>query len=337
MIGYYIHHQGHVHLTRAASIRAHLTQPVSALTSMSLPDDHGFDEVVKLPRDDHGGTTEDCAANGVLHWAPLHGKGLRKRMRLIADWVDTMQPEVVVTDVSVEVSVLVRLLGIPLVVIAMPGERTDPPHQLAYQLADHIVAAWPAGLYEPDWLRPHRHKTSYVGGITRFDGRQRVVAARHRVSGVLAMFGSGGSAVDMATIEQCAAAVPEANWRTLGVAGGPWAEDPWLDLCAADVVIAHAGQSSIADIAAAGPAAIVLPQDRPFGEQHATAAVLARERLAVVATGVPPPDQWRPLIEVAIRGERPCWRRWQTRGAARRAAAAIEQVARHRSVGMGWR
>jgi hypothetical protein len=52
-------------------------------------------------------------------------------------------------------------------------------------------------------------------------------------------------------------------------------------MCAADVVITHAGQSCVADVAAARRPAIVLPQPRPFDEQHATAETLRRHRLAV--------------------------------------------------------
>ena len=48
-----------------------------------------------------------------------------------------------VVDVSVEVAILVRLLGVPVVVMAMPGDRIDAPHDLVYQAADHILAAWP--------------------------------------------------------------------------------------------------------------------------------------------------------------------------------------------------
>ena len=57
--------------------------------------------------------------------------------------------EPAVIDVSVEVATLLRLLGVPVVVVAMPGERVDAPHTLVYQLADHILAAWPQDLYVP--------------------------------------------------------------------------------------------------------------------------------------------------------------------------------------------
>ena len=81
-------------------------------------------------------------------------------------------PAAVVIDVSVEVAIYVRLLGVPVIVVAVAGERTDAPHLLIHRLADHIVAAWPPELHEPSWLRSYADKTSYVGGISRFDGRE---------------------------------------------------------------------------------------------------------------------------------------------------------------------
>ena len=99
-------------------------------------------------------------------------------MRLIAQWVAATRPAAVVIDVSVEVATYIRLLGVPVIVVAGPGERTDAPHLLVYRLADHIVAAWPRELHEPSWLRSYADKTSYVGGISRFDGQER--AARKR-------------------------------------------------------------------------------------------------------------------------------------------------------------
>jgi UDP-N-acetylglucosamine--N-acetylmuramyl-(pentapeptide) pyrophosphoryl-undecaprenol N-acetylglucosamine transferase len=103
-------------------------------------------------------------------------------------------------------------------------------------------------------------------------------------------------------------------------------------LCAADVVVAHAGQNSVADIAAARRPAIVIPQDRPFAEQDATAAVLTRERLAVVEPHWPEPSRWPALIARARHCDGGRWERWQTSGSAARAAAVIEEVASRRGI-----
>ena len=95
-------------------------------------------------------------------------------------------------------------------------------------------------------------------------------------------------------------------------------------MCAADVVITHAGQSCVADVAAARRPAIVLPQPRPFDEQHATAETLRRHRLAVATRGWPDARAWRCFIGRVRASDPSRWEQWQTSGAAARAAEAIE-------------
>ncbi|BBZ29052.1 hypothetical protein MMAD_33470 [Mycolicibacterium madagascariense] len=328
MIGYYIHHHGRGHLHRAIAISAHLHQPVTVLTSLDVPSQHPFAGVVTLPRDDAGPRRPDPTASGALHWAPHHDDGLAARMALVARWIEQTRPSAMVVDVSMEVATLARLLGVPVVVMALPGERTDAPHLTVHQLADHLIAAWPPGAYEPAWLRAHAYKTSYVGGISVFAHRPRPPApGRGGPTRILVLGGSGGSAVDQATVDACAAALPEMDWRTLGLTGGPVSADPWPDVCAADVVVTHAGQGCIADVAAARRPAIVLAQRRPFGEQDATADTLARNGLAVVVREWPAHDAWPGLVDRALRLDPERWQSWQTEDAAVRAARAIEATA----------
>lgn len=321
-----MHHHGRGHLARATSICAHLREPVTILTSLVTPELPGI-STVRLPRDDEGGASVGADGGGALHWAPLHDTGLRERMALITEWVSTHRPRVMVVDVSVEVTLLVRLLGVPVVVVAMPGDRTDLPHELAYRTAEHIVAPWPQKLYEPPWLTPHSHKTTYVGGISRFAGRRRPPPPAHDRPSILVLNGSGGADLTTDTVDRCAAAHPGFAWTTLGVKGGPWAEDPWPALCAADVVVSSAGQSSVADIAAAGRPAIIVAEDRPFAEQAATARALHRAGLAVVRPRWPDLADWPHLVDDARALGSDVWDRWQTSHSAARAAALVDQVA----------
>lgn len=252
-------------------------------------------------------------------------------MRSITEWVATARPDAMVIDVSVEVALQVRLLGVPTIVVAMPGDRTDPAHDLVYRTADHILAAWPKAMYEPPWLRRHAAKTTYVGGISRFDGRANAATPTDGRANVLILSGAGGSDLDMATVSDWATAHPRFDWTPLGVPGGTWVDDPWPALCSADVVISSAGQSSVADIASAMRPAVVIAAQRPFAEQRATAWALERGRVAVVRHGLPHVDEWPALIDRARARGSEGWKRWETRGAAPRAAAAIERVAADRA------
>jgi hypothetical protein len=56
--------------------------------------------------------------------------------------------------------------------------------------------------------------------------------------------------------------------------GSNWSDDPRSVLADADVVVTHAGQNAVAEVAALRRPAVVLAQDRPHDEQEVTAGVL---------------------------------------------------------------
>ncbi|MFD7749898.1 glycosyltransferase [Streptomyces sp. NPDC059698] len=332
MIGYYVHHHGSGHLHRARSIAAHSPLPVTGLSSLPAPDDWPG-PWVRLPRDDDGDPAAfgDVTAGGRLHWAPVLHAGLRGRMARIAEWIAARSPALLVSDVSVEVALLARLLGVPTAVAAMRGERMDTPHRTAYDLAELLLAPWPSTLPEPGWPKHWRAKTVHTGAFSRFDGRSPAPVGertgRARPRRVLLFMGSGGRDVSPAEVAAAQAAAPDWRWTALGGPDGRWEADPWPALCAADVVVTHAGQNALAECAAARRPAVVVPQDRPFGEQAATGRALARGRLAVVAPRWPDADDWAPLLEQAHAhgGER--WSRWAPGDGAARAARALADAA----------
>ncbi|MFE9134755.1 glycosyltransferase [Streptomyces sp. NPDC007355] len=331
MIGYYVHHQGKGHLHRARCVAGRTRTPVTGLSSLPRPDDWAGDWI-RLPLDT--GTdlaAADPTAHGRLHWVPRHHAGLRSRTAAVADWIERTAPTLFVSDVSVEVAVLARLMGVPVVVSAMRGDRSDAAHRLAYDLADALLAPWPAELPEPGWPREWRAKTEHTGAFSRHDGRPRP-GAGSRPEGcatgreVLVMLGAGGAEVTAVDLSRAAEATPEWNWTVLGGPGG-WTDDPWPLLCRADVVVTHAGQNAVAECAAARVPAVVVPQSRPHGEQHATAHALAEGGLATVRDHWPEPRDWAGVLNEAVGtgGER--WGLWAPGDGAERAARLLDRLA----------
>ncbi|NQX29031.1 hypothetical protein HQQ81_16925 [Microbacteriaceae bacterium VKM Ac-2854] len=306
------------------AVRPHLDAAVICFSSLPEPAQLPADTVwVLLPRDDTREgerEPEDPTADGLLHWAPLGHLGHRARLAAIAAVSAERQLAALVVDVSVEVVLFARLLGVPVVVVTQPGARDDEPHALAYRAATRIVAPWPSESMQPRHLRSRAEAVVYTGGISRFDGRE----PHERGRGVVLLAGQGGSNVSDAEVAAAAAATGE-PWMLLG--RGAWREDPWPAIAAADLVVTWAGQNAVADIAAAGAHAVVIPQERPFDEQRATAAALDRAGLAVVEPVWPAAERWPAVLERA-RALRPMWQRWGTAGAAQRAAAAIAGVLR---------
>ena len=319
-IGWYVHHHGRGHLLRCRSVARHLPG-VTVLSS--LPSER-WAPWVQLPPDT-GGPTEQATAGDVFHWAPRGHDGLRGRMAAIARWVEEHRPSAFVVDVSVEVATFVRLLGVPVVVVAMPGTRDDAVHQLAYRLADRIVAPWPGELDRPAWLEPHADKVVFTGGIPSFDADAATEPERRGGRRVLLLGGTGGTSLDAGLAPSLAAE----GWDVAAL-GGPhgWRPDVRSELHRADVVVTHAGQGAVADVAAAGRPAVVVPEPRPYDEQRATAAVLDRADLALTR---PSWDEVGPeLVEEAWQRSGDAtreWTRWRTRGAAERMAAAVLEVA----------
>ena len=94
-------------------------------------------------------------------------------MALIARWIDETRPVAIVVDVSVEVALFVRLLGVPVIVMAMPGERIDGPHALVHQIADHIIAASATGTLRTGMAARIRRQDQLRRGHQPFRGPRR--------------------------------------------------------------------------------------------------------------------------------------------------------------------
>ena len=217
MIGWYVHAHGRGHLQRLQCIAEHLRTPVTGLSSLPRPPGSRGDWV-DLPDDlptgrrrrRHGGR-HACTGR------PRHHPGLRDRMAAIARWVADARPALVVVDVSVEVAVLVRALGVPVVVAAMRGERdrpgahhgVRPRRRAARAVAGRAARAVAAALARQDVARrralPLRRR-----------GRRRRHPADRRVT---VLWGAGGSEVTAHDVDAAQAATPGWTWDATTLSG----------------------------------------------------------------------------------------------------------------------
>ncbi|GGK57601.1 galactosyltransferase-related protein [Ornithinimicrobium pekingense] len=340
MIGYYLHHQGEGHRRRGLAVARELRHHVTGLGSGPVPEAWPGDWV-RLERDDDPGVTDpgaaDTTAHGTLHWVPRHHPGLLARHRQLVDWLARTRPALLVVDVSVEVCLVARLCGVPVVVAAMPGDRLDRPHRTAYDLAEALLAPWPPGAH-PDagWPQEWREKVWEVGGISALPvGSPAPDRAPHldqgdvddRGSGrrVLLLWGRGGADLDPGAVREAQAATPGWRWTVRG-GGAPASPDLLAELAEADVVVCHAGQNAVADVALTRRPAVVLGQPRPHQEQEATVRALERLSLAATATGWPAAELWPGLLGRALELGGQGWSAWGGDGAAR-AAALLDDLA----------
>lgn len=324
-IGYYVHHHGHGHRHRALAIARACGTEVTGLSTQDAPT--GWPgRWLRLADDATPAPVGDVTAHGRLHHVPDHHPGLRARMAAVGAWIAAEQPALLVADVSVEIALLARLHGVPVVSMGMPGRREDAAHHLGYGVSDLVVGPWPAAagailstgdLDLGDRLVP-------VGAISRYAAQ--TAPAPVRAGHVLALSGSGGTTVTAQDIADARTHTPGWTWDQLGPAGR-WVEDPWPLLCTAEVVVSHGGQNAVAEIAAARRPAVVIPQDRPFDEQRHTGRALTALGLpAVVLDQWPDAEAWPAVLERAAALDGSDWGRWDDGGGPRRAA---ELLSRH--------
>lgn len=329
-----MHHHGHGHRHRALAVATALDAVGVEVTGLSSgPRPSGWaGSWHQLPDDAGGEPYRDRDAAGWLHHVPLGHPGLAGRMAAVATWLAAVAPVAMVVDVSVEIAVLARLHGVPVVSVAMPGTRTDRPHRLGYGLSTAVIGPWPSAatalLHEGQHSPGALHA---VGAISRYRPVPDPDAehpAEHRVEPgtVLVLQGSGGSSLDADAVDAAAAATPDRLWTRLG-GGAAWVDDPWPRLCAAEVVVSHCGQNALAEIAAARRPAVLLAEDRPFAEQHATArAVRALGLPAVVLDRWPEAGAWPGVLGEASALDGADWVRWNDGGGAERAAAVLGRL-----------
>lgn len=308
-VGYYVHHHGAGHWQRGCAVARRLGRPctligtVEADTAATAPV-----PVLRLPDDrvDGGfaGLDGESGRPAAFHYAPLGHRGVRDRMAAIARWASAVDPALLVVDVSVEVTLLARLLSVPTVVLRLAGERTDPPHLEAFRSADALVAPFSEMLEAPgtpDWVRA---KTLYAGLLSdRVPTRPDPTADDGRIVVVL---GRGGQGRPLSDLAEAAAAVPDRAWHVLGEVDGPgpsnlhlhgWVANPAAHVARAAIVVGAGGDGTLGLVAAAGKPFICLPEPRPFDEQVVKARALAGCRAAIVREVWP--NDWPAVVAEA--------------------------------------
>jgi hypothetical protein len=335
-IGWYAHHHGLGHLSRALAVAEHLPD-VTIFSSRPGPGVQQLAIDVEPPR------SAACAAQPDavnLHYAPVGVDGVRTRMASLAMWVAAQDPALFVVDVSVEVATFMRLMSVPTVVVRQHGVRDDPAHRMGYANAQSLLAPYPQWLEAPDvpdWIV---ERTTHTGGFSRFDGRdpdqararERLgVAAGDRLVVVLA--GEGGRTGW--PVGPAVRATPGWSWVLLGHGWGDlggltptgWLEDPFDWLCAADVIVAHAGHNAVMEAAAARRPLVVIPVDRPHDEQRHKARALRTSGTAIVHPSWPDAGEWPALLAGAAEADPDMARALCDGQGARRAAHHLRRTA----------
>jgi hypothetical protein len=243
-------------------------------------------------------------------------------MAAVAAWVGRARPALLVSDVSVEITMLVRALGVPVAAVVMAGDRRDRPHQTGYDAATSLFAAWSAEVQPVvGWRTEWNPKTVHLGAFSRFDGCP--VSAPPGDRRVTVLWGRGGTTLTDDDFASAAVATPTWSWSLCHET------DPQRVLAqiqGADVVVCHAGQNVLAEVAAARRPAVIVPEARPHDEQHHLVVALRSLGLATGLTTWPQPAAWEGLLENAIPSPPDSWSRWNDGHGATRFAQALDRT-----------
>jgi hypothetical protein len=267
----------------------------------------------------------------VVHLPEPEALDLRPR-RAVLNWIDRTRPRTLWVDGSPAMALAAHLTGTPVVSTLPPGARRDEPHLLRCRASRALIGAWPQGSF-PDTVTGSGARVCEVGGISRFERRDRAPGSRRRPRIVhLNSAGIHGDHRFWRAVRVSAQRMRRAEWVELGGPDAVWREDPWPELASADVVVTCAGQSSVADAACCDVPMVVVPCRHENGEHDATARALDRvPGVAVMRYGDGPTAVAHTVcdqVDAALRPGSPGIRaRWGVDGAAERAAEVIRAVA----------
>jgi predicted glycosyltransferase len=332
-VGYYVHHQGAGHATRALAIARRMDSPVTLIGSTLPAQLPAPIQRLDLPGDTAPGMRVERFDS--LHYAPLGVDGLRERMGLLGDWMRAAWPCLLVVDVSVEIALLARLFGVPTLYLRQHGRRDDAAHRQAYACAAALLAPFPRAMESEDTPPEVLGKTRYAGWVSRYAGAAPGATQPGRV---LVINGHGGTAFSHAGLAELANACPQRRLYVAGaVEGAPthsadnltylgMLDDPQDEMRRAELVIGSAGDSLVAEAASLGCRYIAIAEDRPFDEQRAQARRLQQLGVAVGLEAWPDASQWPALLTRASQLDPRTWRAWADEQAGARCAAIIEEV-----------
>ncbi|MDA8745783.1 glycosyl transferase family 28 protein [Rubripirellula amarantea] len=343
-IGFYVHYHGLGHKHRTEAILKHLDLPATVITSRIHELDWEGPTLTSV--EEIACDIDDIPERGLayasdvpsLHYAPLWTDNITRRVAQYTAWLDDHKPDVVVVDVSAEISMLTRLASIPQIVIRQHGDRSDPAHLGAYAAAHSLLAPFPEQMEDeitPEWVK---QKTVYLDGFCR--DSQCTHSAEKVPNRIVVMFGRGGSQDVHRILREAAALLPDHEWIVIGKSDNDqsddtpdnlqflgWVADPQRYLQSAEVVVTSAGHNSVMELGNSRCRFVAITEDRPFDEQLRKTMILEREQLAIGLSRWPETSQWPTIIARAKQLDPSRWDRLFVGDGAQQAALHIERVA----------
>ena len=227
-----------------------------------------------------------------------------ERAKALAEAIQRYKPKAFYCDGVPELAIMVRGMGVPVVLVHLPGNVMDDPTQVfAHELADHIMAHFPSSLEQANY--EFTSKTYYSGYISKYAGSELKRSNRSDINNVTVLLGYNNydeSVLKNITKVQNTKFTIIGNKRDYDLDKNCIQLGPVKDVSesiAGEAVISAAGQNTIAELLSLGKCLILLPEPRPYDEQVVHADVLANQNVALLAQETFSAEQWQNVLQKA--------------------------------------
>ena len=226
------------------------------------------------------------------------------RAKALAESIERYKPKAFYCDGVPELAIMVRGMGVPVVLVHLPGNvMNDPTQVFAHELADHIVAHFPSSLEQANYQ--FAAKTYYSGYMSQYAGRELKRSNRSAINNVTVLLGYDNydvSVLKNITNDQDTQFTIIGNKLEYDLDKNCILLGPVKDVSEAivgDVVISAAGQNTIAELLSLNKRLVLLPEPRPYDEQGVHATVLANQHVALLAEETFSAEQWKNVLQKA--------------------------------------
>lgn len=226
------------------------------------------------------------------------------RARALAEAIEHYQPKAFYCDGVPELAIMVRGMGVPVVLIHLPGNLMNDPTQIfAHELAEHIIAHFPACLEQATY--PFASKTYYIGYLSKYAGQNRTRSRLSDSSQVTILLGYDNYDIQVLknmTADENTHFVIIGNKQSYDLGKNCIQLGQVKDISeviAGEIVISAAGQNTVAELLSLNKRLILLPERRPYDEQAVHAQVLAEKQVASLAQENFNAQQWQAIIKEA--------------------------------------
>jgi UDP-N-acetylglucosamine:LPS N-acetylglucosamine transferase len=225
------------------------------------------------------------------------------RAGALVEIIKRYKPVALYCDGLPELAIMARSMGVPVVLVHLPGNAmADPTQVFAYKLADHIVAHFPEVLEQPHYA--FEDKTFYSGYMSRYANQEPAVDTEDNsvISVLMGYDNYDDKVVKNMTADAKHTFVIIGNHHNYLLGRHCHQLGRITDVAAAikgNIVITAAGQNSVAELISLKKRLILLPESRPYDEQLMSALALVKNGSALLADTSYTAEDWLKVIKQA--------------------------------------